>query len=896
MSILVSAYLLSTQASAAAPPPAWVEPRGAPAVHTGQQRRMAAQPGWRAFAAAEGAGWEARFDEASGVAERAWGPPIALGSPRTAAAVESGLRALFGRYPGLTGVPAADLPLRSARYDARHDTWYVDFDRTESGVPIWRAGVTARVVGGALVMLGVSTFPDAALPGVAAPGDVLLPISAGRALSYSLVQPRFTTTTNPPGRWTELVQRRTGAVLAATNAVRFLDGTMTGVHDVRTIDSGTAIAPMPYVPLTGSGGSTSMTGADGAFSVNDSETWTASLRGDLVDVTNEAGAEGTLSLAAGATEWTEPSATQAEIDAYVFQYRVREFGLRFAPDLDFLTTGLRTKVNVSVTCYSFFDGAVNFGIEGDGCNNPARIADANYHEWGHAFHEYSVLSGVVDGTVGEGVGDLVAALMTLDPEIGPGFYDDGRALRELSTDIVYPDDMRNNIYRDSLIFSGAVWDWFELLQARYGEGPSEQGEAWEVVATRLTRAIQGGPTLTQVYDEFVFADDDDGDLSNGTPHLCELVEAFGPHGLGPLHEAFPAFIEHTAVENQPLGVDVPITGRARSLAPGCLDAGVVTVEVTWSTDGGATWQRAPLTLTGDQFSGVIPAFEAATTVQYAIVAAAADGTKLWFPEQTWAPFGFYAGELWPVWCEDFSAGEGGFTHGLLEGVGAAADDWQFGVPYGESGDPSAAWSGESVWGNDLGEGANNGNYPYEVRNRLYSPAVDVSGLEDVVVQYRRYLSVDDGIYDVATLYANESVLWQTGAGDGTQQTLDPAWVQHTLALELDAEVATDDSLTISWEIASDGTTSLGGWTVDDVCVYRTTAPTVDTGDTADTGPVDTGGREDTGEPADSADGAGEPDEPDCGCRSSGAPAGALAPAVVALAALRRRYGQSGAPQ
>lgn len=79
-------------------------------------------------------------------------------------------------------------------------------------------------------------------------------------------------------------------------------------------------------------------------------------------------------------------------------------------------------------------------------------------------------------------------------------------------------------------------------------------------------------------------------------------------------------------------------------------------------------------------------------------------------------------------------------------------------------------------------------------------------------------------------------------------------------------------------------------------MYRTTAPTVDTGDTADTGPVDTGGREDTGEPADSADGAGEPDEPDCGCRSSGAPAGALAPAVVALAALRRRYGQSGAPQ
>lgn len=887
LSLLVSAYLLSSQASAAAPRPISMEPQAIHAVNPSKQRRLSAQPGWAAFVATEGAGWQARFDEVAGTPERAWGPPISLGSTKDATEVVAGLRRLLARNPGVAGVSLNDLPLRSARYDARGDTWYVDFDRTESGVPLWRAGVTARVQGGALVMLGVTTHPAATLPRAPRPGEVLLPVTTGASVSYRLVRLRRSETTNPPGRWTELIDRETGQPLAAYNAIRFLDGTMTGVHDIRTHDSGTAVSVMPYVPLTGSGGSTATTGLDGTFSVNDTETWTASLRGELVDVTNEAGAEGSLTLSAGASEWTEPSATQAEIDAYVFQYRVREFGLRFAPDLDFLTSGLRTKVNVSVTCYSFFDGAVNFGIEGDGCTNPAQIADANYHEWGHAFHEYSVLSGVVDGTIGEGVGDLVAALMTLDPEIAPGFYDDGEALRELTTDIVYPDDMRNNIYRDSLIFSGAVWDWFGLLQARYGESASVQGEAWEVVATDLTRAIQGGPTLTTVYDELVFADDDDGDLSNGTPHLCELVAAFGPHGLGPLHDAFPAFIEHSAIENQALGVDISITGEARSLAPGCLDAGVTSVEVTWSTDGGANWQRAPLTMTGEQFSGIIPAFEAPGAVQYAIVAAAADGTELWFPERSWAPFGFYVGELWPVWCEDFSTGEGGFTHGLLEGVGAAADDWQFGIPYGESGDPSAAWTGEWVWGNDLGEGANNGNHPYDVRNRLYSPVVDVAGLGDVVVQYRRYLSVDDGSFDVATLYANEVPIWQTGAGDGTASTLDPAWVLHTLALDLDAEVATDDSLTLSWEIDSDGTTSLGGWTVDDVCVYQTHAPVVDTGDSGDTGVVDSGEPEDTGEPVDSGDSADVEPEPECGCESRGGAAVAL-PVLLVVAGLRRR--------
>ncbi len=849
---------------------------------------MARADGWIAFRHGEGSGWEARFDEATGTPLRAWGPPIVLGPTRTSTQVVAGLRAFLARYPGLTGVPEADLPLRSVRYDLRRDTWYVDFARTTGGASIWRAGVTARVRGGALVMLGVNTHPHATLSNPQ-PGDVLLPLPARASVDYRRVGLRTSTTTSPPGRWTELVERGTGATLAATNAVRFLDGTMTGVHDVRTIDSGTETSVMPWVPLTGSGGSSGLTGEDGSFSIDDAETWTASLRGDFVDVTNEAGAEGTLTLGAGSAEWTEVQATQAEIDAYVFQYRVREFGLRFAPGLAFLTSGLRAKVNVSVTCYSYYDGAVNFGIEGDGCNNPARIADANYHEWGHAFHEHGVLSGVVDGTVGEGVGDLVAALMTLDPEIAPGFYSDGDSLRSLEPDVVYPDDMRNNIYRDSLIFSGAVWDFFGLLQATYGEGPTVKGTAWETVATLLVGVVAGGPTLTETYDEMVFADDDDGNLANGTPHLCELVAAFGPHGLGPLNDAFPVFIEHVAVDNQELGVDIAITGTARSLAPSCLESGVTAVDVTWSTDGGANWQRAPLDLDGSSFSGAIPAFEEAAAVQYAIVARAADGSELRFPERAWAPFGFHVGERWPIWCEDFSAGEGGFTHEVLAGVGAAADDWQFGVPHGESGDPVAAWSGEFVWGNDLGEGANNGNHPYDVTNRLYAPVVDVTGLDEVIVQYRRYLGVDDGMYDVATLYANDTIVWRNEAGDGSELTLDPDWVLHTLSVPTDG-----DTLALSWELASDDVVSLGGWTVDDVCVFRTTAPGGDTGidtggDTGDTAD-ETGSTETGGDPADTA----EPTpKPNCGCEGGGA---AALPLVLLAPLLRRRYRQTGAFQ
>ena len=36
---------------------------------------------------------------------------------------------------------------------------------------------------------------------------------------------------------------------------------------------------------------------------------------------------------------------------------------------------------------------VAFLSRGGGCNNTGRIADVSYHEWGHGFHYYNLLSG-----------------------------------------------------------------------------------------------------------------------------------------------------------------------------------------------------------------------------------------------------------------------------------------------------------------------------------------------------------------------------------------------------------------------------------------------------------------------------------------------------------------------
>lgn len=821
---------------------------------------LAAPGSWSTFARGEGMGWRARFHPVTGTATRAWGPPIALG-PNVPAA----LAAFVERNPELFG--GVELRPRSARYLARTDTWYVDYQQWLAGVPVWGSAATFRVRGQVLVMLGAEVFPGARPDGPVDPAGVIVAVPEGSGFRYRPARVVRSTTTTPPGRWTRLLAVDDGTELHAENAVRFLDGTLWGTHDVRTVDSGFATSPLPFATLEGSAGGVANALADGTFSVSDTETWTAVLESDYVRVTNEAGDEGGLVLDSSAPTFTDAVATQAEIDSYVFLHQVRDWGAQFAPGLAFLDDQVRSKVNVSVTCFAFWDGAVNLGIEGDGCNNAGRIADSNYHEWGHGLHEASVLSGSVDSTIGEGFSDLVAAMQTLDPNIAPNFYDDGRPTRDLTVLRVYPADIRNNIYQDGLIYSGAAWDLLLALQALYGESPTEKGTAWAVSSQLLVDAIAGGPSLTTMYDEYALADDDDADLSNGTPHLCLIVDAFGAHGLGPAMDPFPATIDHLPLENQPAGTPVPVLATVESLAPGCLSIDVASVSVTWTVDGSEP-QTSPLALVDGVATGELPAFAAGSVVEYSLEATAADGLTHRLPAV--GTHSFYVGNLYTPWCEDFSAGEGGFEHDALSGAGAAADDWAFGPPLGMSGDPVGAYSGESAWGNDFDL---DGAYPYDVVNRLYAPPLDVTPGDPVVVQFRRWLTLDENLGDAATVYANEEPVWTS------REQSDDGWVLHTLLLQ-----PTTSPLELSWELSADALDSAGGWTVDDVCVYATRAPVVDTGDTGDTGEVvdtadsagDSDSDGDTAKPGDP-----QPDEP-CGCEGAG-----LLP-VLAFLGWRRR--------
>ena len=162
---------------------------------------------------------------------------------------------------------------------------------------------------------------------------------------------------------------------------------------------------------------------------------------------------------------------------------------------------------------------------------------------------------------------------------------------------------------------------------------------------------------------------------------------------------------------------------------------------------------------------------------------------------------------------DFEAvADEGWTHGQ----DATQDDWQHDVANGKAGDPGSAFSGQRLWGNDLGPSGFNGAYQPNVSNWLRSPVIDLTGTQNVFVRYRRWLTVEDGLYDQAQIRVNGVVVWQntTGTpGDDENHMLDTAWMRHTV--DVTAEAAGNASVQIEFRLISDDGLNFGGWNLDD---------------------------------------------------------------------------------
>ncbi len=790
------------------------------------------------------------WDRATGVPARIWGEgmpaPSAIDSPKAAL---SHAQRMLARHLDLLapGASIDDFVVASNDLDAGMRT--IGFVQRHRGEPVLGGQVSFRFKNDRLFMIGSEARPhvqvhDApAVPAAAAldaarawlgeiveqadavaiEGPLVLPLLGVHDVSYRRVL-RVTFETEPLGRWDVYVDARDAEPVARQQMLRFASGTVRYDVPVRRPGAQRQTYPAALASLTVDGAAVT-SDASGGVSWNGNAAASVVVRaaGERVTVDNVAGGEATttLSLApGGSVTWLdEAEFTDAQLTTFVHLNQVKAYAQSFAPDLPYLDELLQANVNINQSCNAFYDGnSVNFFRQAGNCGNTGRLADVVYHEFGHALHDAGIIEGVgfFDGALSEGLSDYLSVTITGDSGMGRGFFNSDEPLREANPpnfEHRWPDDI-GEVHYTGLIIVGALWDMRQYLIDDIGEADGVPA-ADHIYYQALRRAVD----IPTMYFEALAADDDDGDLGNGTPHLCAIIAGFEPHGLHHVSAQGGGKVAVAPPQLDAYRVSLGLVGAHYECDPE-LDA---SAEVEWrlreqtDTGGMLAMQLGP---TG--FEADLPAVPDGSVIQYR-VRLTLEGETTSYPDNAADPwYEMFVGHVEPIYCTDFETDpfSEGWSHALDSGTAQeGADDWQWGMPQSpsDSGDPAHAFSGDNVIGNDLGSGNYNGLYQAGKGNHVETPVIDVSGYDNVRLQYRRWLNVEDGAADRASIVADGEVVWQNlavGTGSPTHH-LDREW--RFQDVDISAQAA-DGTVVLGWQLTSDGGLEMGGWTMDDVCV------------------------------------------------------------------------------
>lgn len=818
-----------------------------------------AAPAWGRLRRELGADWRAQWDEATGVPTRVFGRGVpAPGAVRDAAAAERHARAFLAAHLDLLAPGASPADFELVSNAERRGMRVVGFRQLEAGMPVLGGQVSFRFKNDRLFVIGSEAYPGVSLPRAALPpvpaavargmarswvladaagqadagevtGPFVLPLfDRGGRPSYRVVHRVDVGASAPIGRFWVYTDATTGAPVAREQRLHFAAGDVLFNVPVRFPAGGRADYPARLSTFT----------IDGA-SVNSDNEGQVSWAGDgpvdliarpvgpLVQVVNReegepaASAEFTIQPG-GQVVWGDSAdeRVEAQLAAFIHARVAKDYARAINPGLTYLDRQLAVNVNIANQCNAFSDGqTINFFQSSPECANTALLADVVYHEFGHAWHANSIREGVgaFDGAHSEGLSDFLAAQITGDPAMGRGFFRSGDPLRHIDPpdyEHTWPRDV-GEVHYTGLIFAGAMWDLRELLIAQYGE---EEGVALTNQLFYATLVL--ATNIPTSYVEILAEDDDDGDLSNGTPNVCDINSAFGMHGLrGVSAEVTPLAAE--APDDQGFEVGVKVGGFFAQ----CPGDGVASARATWRLRGAPDEEAQAIELTpgeGGLWSGRIPPVPEGSAVRYELDVQLLDGASIHFPDNRADPaYEFFVGEVEPLYCTSFDADPfaEGWTHGNASGQGT--DDWTWGPPAAPAaaGDPSVAFTGEAVLGTDLGGEGQDGSYVAAIHTFAQSPVIDVGTSSDVRLQYWRWLTVEDAHFDQASVLVNGRLAWRNLDSDRGNQSsthhLDREWRFQDVPV---SEMVVDGKVQVRFELDTDGGLQFGGWTIDDFCV------------------------------------------------------------------------------
>jgi hypothetical protein len=382
------------------------------------------------------------------------------------------------------------------------------------------------------------------------------------------------------GTWRARIDATSGKMLEFRDVNDYVTAQVTGGV---TSFSGAGTRPMPFVDVSSGG----YTNSAGVYDITGSVV-SSTLSGQYVQIDDNCGAISLASDLSGNLAFGSSSGTDCDTPGYgdegnTNSSRIQFYHLNRAKEiargwlsLPWLTSPLIAKVNLDGTCDAFWDGTiVNFTRRGTDCSNSGEIQAVGLHEYGHGLDANDGNGPSPDKGTGETYGDWTAALITHDSCIGSGFLNSncdgfGDACTSCTgvRDIDYvkhasgaPHTVGNftqvfcplgNAYNgpcgreghcESQVSSEALWDlavrdltnpgtisaWAIMDRLWYLSRPTATAAFTCFTATSTWRS--NGCGAGSLWKTMRAVDDDDGDLSNGTPHSGALYAAFNRHSI-----------------------------------------------------------------------------------------------------------------------------------------------------------------------------------------------------------------------------------------------------------------------------------------------------------------------------------------------------------------------------
>jgi Zn-dependent metalloprotease len=605
-----------------------------------KQQQLRSSAAWLAFSTKHN-DWKPIFDERNGMPHRAYGKGIQLtGSGDVASKSLDFIKTEMSSF----NIKTEDLVLRNSKKSKYN---YVDFYQTYLGLEVMNSRVTVRsTLDEKVILFGADVYNDIQLntnpqlsddvisnyaiggieyviTGISVdPKLKVLPVPVDGKYEYHLVYTVIVSANdfeNFPARYNTLVDANSGEVLYRQDEIdHSADVSLRSTVSVNpTVPTITVSIPFARVKVSGTDYFTDKDGNVTISSVNSPTsatvyvqgTWCKVLKGSSNTVKSFTT---TINTGSNSLTYDGSGVSLQEVSAFYDVSTIHEFMKGYMPDFTGLDIEMKTTVDVAGSCNAYYDGTLNFYAPGGGCSNMAFINDVVFHEYGHGINDHYYSDNGFsfnNGAMGEGYADVWAMGIIEQPVIGAGFYDgitDG--IREYQNSIkVYPQDLVGEVHADGEIIAGAWW-WTNNNIGSMDTTMQIFTESYNGFANGSNG--NEGTVYRDILLDALTADDNNGNINDGTPHDAEILTAFAMHGITLIGDAV---IKHT----EPVSANTidPINIQATITLDYPIYFGSATLH--YKIENAPDYLTAPMTLVnGNTYQGSIPAQAPATLIYY----------------------------------------------------------------------------------------------------------------------------------------------------------------------------------------------------------------------------------------------------------------------------------------